>query len=212
MRLSSHNLAFAIALYPGLALAQAPDSQLLMNAIRLSRPADVRALLAQGADPNARDDFTGGNAISAAFVGPNGMALVGRLDQPEPARQATALEVLRALVEKKPALDLAFRIGPRDATPLMLAAEAGALAVMTVLLDGGANPNATNGGRYTALDYAADRPPIWSTFPASDRAEIVRLLLARGARTDRAGADGVRPAERARRAGRTDLVALIEAK
>ena len=183
-----------------------------MNAIRLSRPAELRALLAQGADPNARDEFTGGTAVSAAFVGPNGMSLVGRLDRPDPARHAAALEVLRALVERKANLDLAFRIGPRDATPLMLAAEAGALDVVRVLLDAGANPNATNGGRYTALDFASDRPLIWSTFPPTDRTEIVRLLLAKGARTDRAGADGVRPAERARRAGRTDIVALIQAK
>ena len=57
---------------------------------------------------------------------------------------------------------------------------------------------------------AADRPPFRSTFPKADRIDIVRLLLAQGARTDRAGADGVRPAARAKRAGLTDVAALLE--
>jgi hypothetical protein len=55
-----------------------------------------------------------------------------------------------------------------------------------------------------------DRAPFWSMFPAADRVEIVRLLLAKGAKTDRAGADRIRPAERARRVGNAELAILIE--
>ena len=203
-------MSTAAAVGAGPVAAQDAASAELVTAVRFGRPAVVRQLLARGANPNAQvDDPPNGNVVSVAFTAMNGMALLGRLDEPDAAKHAAALDVLRALVEKKPALDVPFRIGPRDATPLMLAAEAGALDVVRVLLDGGANPNATNGGRYTALDMAADRPPVWSTFPRSDRVEIVRLLLGKGARADRTGADGVRPAERARRAGLTEIAALL---
>jgi hypothetical protein len=217
MRLHSITLCGAVALAlagsASPAFSQGSEAQALVNAVRFGRPTEVRALLARGADPDVRvDDPAGGNAVNVAFTAMNGMALLGRTDEPDPGRHAAALDVLRALVERTPALDLAVRIGPRDVTPLMLAAESGAVDVVRVLLDGGANPNATNGGRYTALDFAVDRPPIWSTSPAADRAEIVQLLLAKGARADRAGADGVKPAARARRAGRTDIAALIEGR
>ena len=211
-RLLSAVFGAAFATLPAATMiAQAPESQSLVSAVRFGKPALVRSLLERGADANARvDEPASGNVVSVAFTAMNGMALMNRLDEPDPAKHAAALDVLRALIEKKPDLDLAFRMGPRTATPLMLAAEAGALDVVRVLIDGGANPNATNGGRYTALDFVADRPPGWSTFPPADRVEIAKLLLAKGARTDRAGADGVKPAERARRAGFTEIAALIE--
>ena len=199
----------AAAAAPGVVVAQA-DASLAM-AVRLSKPELVKKFLEQGADPNERvDDPPNGNVASIAFTTMNGMALYGRLEGPDPVRRGAAVEVVRLLAQHKANFDLPFRTGPRDATPLMLAAEAGALDVVQILLDAGANPNVLNGGKYTAIDFAVDRAPLWSTFPAADRVEIVRLLLAKGAKTDRAGADRVPPAERARRAGNTEIATLLQ--
>jgi ankyrin repeat protein len=169
----------------------------------------VRALLEHGADP-AGPGPNGGNALNAAFFAMNGVALLGRGDEPDPARRAAALEVVRLIAARKTGLDNPVRIGPTQMTPLMQAAQAGAADVVRVLLEAGANPNAANGGGYTALDFAADRAPVWSTFPAADRVEIVRALLARGARATRAGADGLTPLARARRAGNAAIVTLLQ--
>lgn len=68
-------------------------------------------------------------------------------------------------------------------TALMIAAYAGAAYAVQVLLDAGANPNATNGGKFTALDYASDRPPVWSKATSSDRAAIVQALQAAGGKS-----------------------------
>ena len=168
----------------------------------------VRVLLEHGADPAAPGP-NGGNALNTAFFAMNGMALLGR-DDTGPVRRAAALEVVRLIAARRVGLDNAVRMGPTNVTPLIQAAEAGALDVVRILLDAGANPNAPNAGGYTPLDYAVDRAPIWSIFPASDRVEIVRLLLARGARTQRAGADRVTPLERARRTGNAQIVALLQ--
>jgi len=170
----------------------------------------VRALLEHGADP-AGPGPNGGNALNAAFFAMNGTVLLGRDDEPDPARRADAVEIVRLIAARKTGLDNAVRIGPTTMTPLMQAANAGALDVVRILLEAGANPNAANGGGYTALDFAADRAPVWSTFPAADRVEIVRALLARGARASHAGADGLTPLARARRAGNAAIVALLQA-
>ncbi|WP_068875603.1 ankyrin repeat domain-containing protein [Phenylobacterium sp. CCH9-H3] len=169
----------------------------------------VRALLDLGADPAAPGP-NGGNAVSAAFFAMNGVALLGRDEAPEPARRAAALDVLRAIAARGVGLDVLMRLGPTSMTPLMQAAEAGAVDVVQILLQAGANPNAVNGGRYSALDYAVDRAPSWAALPQDGRAEIVRALLAKGARRDRAGADGVTPLARARRTGNAEVIAALE--
>lgn len=169
----------------------------------------VRALLDHGADPSAPGP-NGGNALSAAFFAMNGVAILGRDEAPEPARRAAALEVVRAIAARGVGLDVLMRLGPTSMTPLMQASEAGALDVVQILLQAGANPNAVNGGRYSALDYAVDRAPSWAALPQEGRAEIVRALLAKGARKDRAGADGVTPLARARRAGDPAVIAALE--
>jgi ankyrin repeat protein len=204
----SATIVVASAAAPSGVVAQA-DASLAM-AVRFSKPELVKKFLEAGADPNERvDDPPNGNVASMAFTTMNGMALYGRLDRPDPVRRAAAVDVVRLLAAYKANFDVPFRAGPRDATPLMLAAEAGALDVVKILLDAGANPNVMNAGKYTAIDFAVDRAPFWSAFPAEDRVEIVRLLLAKGARVDRAGADRVRPLERAKRLGNTAMAALL---
>lgn len=189
--------------------ATTEHGSLLAIAAMSGKAGAVRALLAHGADPAAPGP-NGGSALSAAFFAMSGVALLGRDEAPDPARRAQALEVVRMLAARKAGLDTPVRIGPTTMTPLMQAADAGALDVVQILLDAGANPNAANGGRYTALDYAVDRAPSWATLPAAQRVEVVRALLAKGARRDRAGADGVTPLARARRAGDPAVVAALE--
>lgn len=191
--------------------ALGPNGSPLAIAAMSGRARAVRALLDHGADPAAPGP-NGGNALTATFFAMSGVALLGRDEAPDPARRADALEVLRMIAARKVGLDTPMRLGPATFTPLQQAAEAGALDVVQILLDAGANPNATNGGRYTALDYAVDRPPSWAALPQDRRADIVRALLARGARLDRAGADGVTPLARARRAGNPEIVALLEGR
>jgi ankyrin repeat protein len=183
--LLSATIAAAVAVAPTPSFAQA-DASLAM-AVRFSKPELVKKFLEQGANPNERvEDPPNGNVASIAFTTMNGMALFGRLEGPDPVRRAAAVEVVRLLAEHKANFDVPFRAGPRDATPLMLAAEAGALDVVRILLEAGANPNVMNGGKYTAIDFAVDRAPSWSPFPAADRVKIVKLLLAKGAKTGRA--------------------------
>ncbi|RAK62860.1 ankyrin repeat domain-containing protein [Phenylobacterium kunshanense] len=191
--------------------ALGPHGSPLAIAAMSGKARAVRALLDHGADPAAPGP-NGDNALGSAFFAMNGVALLGRDEAPDPARRAQALEVLRLVAARKIGLDTPIRVGPSTFTPLMLAAEAGALDVTQILLDAGANPNATNSGRYTPIDYAVDRPPSWAALPQGRRTDIVRALLAKGARLDRAGADGVTPLARARRAGNPEIVALLEGR
>ncbi|PZQ58258.1 MAG: hypothetical protein DI570_18180 [Phenylobacterium zucineum] len=187
------------------------EGSLLAQAAMSGRVRSVRALLGHGADPAAPGP-NGGNALNAAFFAMNGMVLMGRDDEPSPARRAEAVEIVRLIAARRVGLDSPMRVGPTTMTPLMQAAQAGALDLVRILLDAGANPNTANGGGYTALDYAADRAPGWSDFNPAERGEIVQALLARGARRDRTGADGLTPLARARRAGNTAAVAALEAR
>lgn len=68
--------------------------------------------------------------------------------------------------------DLARAADSSGSTPLMHAASMGTLAIMRALLDAGAEVNATNGRKATALHWAVPDP------------EKVRLLLAHGASVD----------------------------
>lgn len=183
---------------------------MLISAVMFSRPQIVQMLIERGADPNrSGQDSTIGNAVGAAFFAMNGVALTGMGDR-DAAAHSAALETLKVIVAAKGAdLNVLVRRATTLLTPLMIAANANAADAVQVLLDAGADVNAMNGGRYTALDYAVDRAPGWTENPASNRAVIVRALLAKGARKDRKPKDGVTPIERARRAGNSEIVALL---
>ena len=182
----------------------------LITAVMFARPGIVRLLLERGADPRKQaDDPRVGNAVTAAFTAMNGVELTWRADEPDAQRREAAVEVLRLVAARKADLNLLMRRATSHYTPLMLAAEAGALDAVEILLAAGADPNVANGGKYTALDFAVDDPPIWSQAPRGDRVAVVRALLKAGARTDRKGADGLTPAQRAARAGSPEIRKLL---
>lgn len=142
------------------------------------RPLAVKVLLEQGADPDRSAGGAIGNALTAAFFAMNGVQLTGRVDEPDPARRADAMSVLRLIAARRPDFNVMVSRGPTRVSALMIAAEAGVPDVVKVLLDAGAAPNFANDGRFVALDYALARAPVWSTSSPQDRAEVVRLLRA----------------------------------
>lgn len=183
----------------------------LIAAVILTRPAMVKFLLEHGADPNHEaEDGAIGNALSACFFAAPGMAILRRAEPDFIAEhRGPAIESLRAIAAKKPKVDILVSRGPTRQSPLMIAAEYGAVDAVKILLDAGANPNFANGGKYTALDYAVDRAPRFVEIAEADRIEIVRLLLVAGAQKNTKGADGLTPLERARKAGNAAAVALL---
>jgi ankyrin repeat protein len=182
----------------------------LIGAVMFIRPAIVKLLLEHGADPSRRaGDETIGNALTAAFFAMSGTELTGRGDAPDARKHAAALEVLELAAKSKASPNLLVRRATTSMSVLMIAAEAGALDAVQVLLAAGADPNVTNGGKYTALDYAVDRKPAWSPATPANRAGVVKALLAAGARTDRKPADGITVLERAKRGGNPEIVALL---
>jgi ankyrin repeat protein len=174
------------------------------------RPAMVKLLLERGADPNRRaSDGAIGNALTAAFFAMNGTELTGRADESDARKHAAALDVLRAVASSKVDLNARARRASTEMTALMIAADAGAQDAVDVLLAAGADPNAANGGKYTALDYAVDRAPPWSPAPPAARTAIVKALLAAGAKPDHKGADGLSVLDRAKRGGNAGTIALL---
>jgi len=159
----------------------------LIAAVMMVQPQAVKQLLENGADPTARaDDPAIGNAVTAAFFAMNGVELTGRSDEPDARKHAAALEVLRLVVSRRVGLDVLVRRAQTDMTALMIAAQAGALDAVQVLLAAGADPNARNSGKFTALDYAMERGPVWAQGNAANRPAIVQALKDAGGKIGRA--------------------------
>lgn len=185
----------------------------LITAVIFTRPAMVKLLLEHGADPlrQAGSPIIG-NAVTAAFFAMNGVALTDPAEEVDPEKHAAALEVLKAVTAPRLGLDLLVRRATTQKTALMMAAEKGVLDAVEVLLAAGADPNAANGGKYTALDYAVEGRAFGVRGSEANRLAVVRALLAAGARKERKGADGVTPAERAARAGYAEIASLLRGK
>ena len=166
--------------------AAAGDLTPLIVAVMSSRPDAVKQLLDNGADPAVRaDDPAIGNAVTAAFFAMNGVELTGRSDEPDARKHAAALEVLRLVAARKIGLDVLVRRAQTDMTALMIAAQAGALDAVQVLLAAGADPNVKNGGKFTALDYAMERGPVWAQGNAGNRPAVIEALKAASAKVSR---------------------------
>lgn len=153
----------------------------LIVAAMMGKPNVIGVLLRRGADPAlTADDSAIGNAVTAAFFAMNGSQLTGTADEADPRQRAIALEVLRQVVAPGKGLDVAVRRATTSMTPLMIAAQFGKPDVVKILLDAGAKPNATNGGKFTALDYANDPGIGWIRVSKDDRDEVIRLLQKAG--------------------------------
>ena len=96
----------------------------------------------------------------------------------------------------------AISMDPLRNQPLHAAATAGHAAIVELLLDAGADPNAEQSGQWTALHGAAEK----------GHAAVVRLLLERGAAPARRSYSGATPLALARERGHADVTALLQAR
>jgi ankyrin repeat protein len=166
-----------------LGASAAPDLDAkLLAAAQKTHPADVRSLLAQGADPNARaadgstpmlyaahfGDADSVRALLDAKADPDLTNRYGVGPMHEAALRADA-GLLRILLDGGADVDLAL---PQGETPLMLASRTSGLDAVRLLLEHGAKVNVVERWQgETPLMYAA----------ANDRGEIAAALIAAGA-------------------------------
>ena len=171
-------LLFAVAL---ITTAAAPPTPLI-DAVQKGDVAAVRALLGQGADPNAAQ----GDGLTALHA----------------AAQTGSVEITRLLLGAKASVAAKTRIG--GYTPLHLAAQGAHAAVVTALLEAGADPAAvTTTSGVTPLHLAAS---------AVGGEAVVKTLLRHGAPVNaRESAAGQTPLMFAASYGRVASVrALLE--
>jgi len=175
--------AFAALFIVSLGASGAPDLDAkLLEAAQKSNPIGVRALLAAGADANARAADGSTPLVYAAHFGDVGsvQALLGAKGDPnlanrygvapmhEAALRADA-GLLRILVDAGADIDLAL---PRGETPLMLASRTSGVDAVRLLIEHGAKVNVVEQWQgQTPLMYAA----------AHDRGKVAAALIAAGA-------------------------------
>jgi len=185
MRRRTVSAIVAVALAAGTWLHAAAPAPVADAAMRRDVAA-VRALLKDGSDVNAAQGdgmtalhwaATHGDAELTAVLlvaGANVRATsrLGRYTPLHVASQNGAAVVVKALLERGAEPSTPTSTG---ATALMLAAQAGEIEAAVALLDAGADPNAVESAHgQSALMFAA----------AFDRADVVRTLVARGAKAD----------------------------
>jgi len=175
--------AFASLCMLSLGASSAPDLDAkLLDAAQQNNPTAVRALLAAGADANARAADGSTPMIYAAHFGDLGsvQALLGAKADPnltnrygvapmhEAALRADAKQ-LRILLDAGADIDLAL---PQGETPLMLASRTSGVEAVRLLIERGAKVNVVERWQgETPLMYAA----------AHDRGEVAAALIAAGA-------------------------------
>lgn len=190
----------------------------LLAAAAAGDAAAVRAALADGADPDARDE-AGSPALMLATI-------------------AHAPHAVRALIDAEADVDA------QDAdrsNPFLYASAEGMLDILTLVNEAGADPALTNRYGGVGLIPASERGHVevvryllthsdvdvdhvndlgWTALLEaillSDggprHQEIVALLIEHGADVDLADSDGVRPMAHAQARGQTAIVGLLEAK
>ena len=188
-------------------------------------------LIDRGADAEAAE-VTGMAALYAAVDMHTLAETVGR-PNPKPHDTLDSVDIVKALLAyganpnarlKSPLLDRVHNDGNADpalgdgATPLMRAARQADVAVMQLLLDGGADVNLATTKGMTPLMFAASRQGgfrgVATATPGveQDAVRAVGLCLARGARIDAADETGQTALHLAAASGGDDVVRLLAAK
>lgn len=207
----SLSLTLSLCGLGGPARADSPAEQLrpdLFLAIGQQDIAGVKALLARGADPNARNTIQMSALMIAAGTG--NLEVVNTLlgagaDVNASSPFGTALtfagfeskpEMVRLLLQKGASLSTGR---PDRITPLMLAARAGRSEIVRLLLARKADVNAADNHGSTALTYAVQ----------AGKTEAARVLLEAGAKVDAADRTGWTPLMHAAVNGHGELAALL---
>ncbi len=183
LRTFSKLAAFVSLFVFSIAASAAPNLDAkLLAAAQKHAPADVRALLAAGADPNARaadgstpllyaahfGDLDSVRELLAAKGDPNLTNRYGVGPMHEAALRAD-VPLLRTLLDAGAKVDLAL---PEGETPLMLASRTSGVDAVKLLIEHGANVNVVEHWQgETPLMYAA----------AENRADVAAALIAAGA-------------------------------
>jgi len=178
--------AFASALVISFGASGDPNLDAkLLEAAQKANPTEVRALLAAGADANARaadgstpmlyaahfGDTNSVHALLAAKGDPNLANRYGVAPMHEAALRADA-GLLRALLDAGASVDLAL---PEGETSLMLVSRTSGIAAVRLLIERGANVDVVERWQgQTPLMYAA----------AADRGDVAAALIAAGADVD----------------------------
>jgi uncharacterized protein len=178
--------AFASLVMLSFGVSGAPDLDAkLLAAAQKTDPTDVRALLAAGADANARaadgstpmiyaahfGDTAGVRALLGAKGDPNLTNRYGVGPMHEAALRADA-GLLRVLLDAGADVDLAL---PQGETPLMLASRTSGVDAVRLLIERGAKVDVVERWQgQTPLMYAA----------ANDRGDVAAALIAAGADVD----------------------------
>jgi ankyrin repeat protein len=157
-------------------------------------------LLDAGADPNVADKDAGMAALYAT-ADMHRLAVGHGRPNPKPSGALDAVDLVKRLLDRKadPNAKLKAVIMQRQhtigdatlgagATPLMRAAKSGDIAIVRLLLDGGADPAATLPNGNTALMFAAGlgwrdgspAAPSYDQGTAEEAIDTIGLLLARG--------------------------------
>ncbi|MBN8866545.1 MAG: ankyrin repeat domain-containing protein [Solirubrobacterales bacterium] len=142
----------------------------------------VRALLAAGADPNAKDDMQDSAYLYAGAEG---------LD-----------DILKLTLTHGADVTSTNRYG---GTALIPASEHGHVSTVRILLDAGVPVNHVNNLNWTALHEA-----IVLGTGSADHIQVVRMLLAAGADPSIPDGDGVLPRDLAADRGYDEIVDLID--
>ena len=215
-------LLSASVLEGGVLLAQTPPSRAeaakykgLHAAAYTGNLADLRALVAAGADLEARDDWGRAAVHIAAYRSDQdavtALAEAGA-DMNALDRQAYDVVTIAAVADDPELVRLALSLGanagnvtsPYDGTALIAAAHLGHYEVVEILIEAGAPPDHVNNLDWTALMEAV---VLGDGGPAHQR--TVEVLLAGGADPMIGDGQGVTPLQHARQRGYREIEALL---